>query len=182
MVWIAPADGSELVALTGEAKPLSGTNSLVADLAATLKKPVRFVPREVGENPAADTAFALIEGLNPGDEVFLVSDEHGVVPSNDHGGPVGDQFAKVIFFQHGGRFCRVRRVLRLGLAAPGIPGKKSEGIRSNGQRGLHHHRVSAGCGKMTAKITQNTHSFLGIIAYSTGKSKFSLPPGSADVL
>lgn len=93
VVWIAPADGSELVALTGEAKPLSGANSLVADLAATLKKPVRFVPREVGENPAADTALALIEGLGPDDEVFLVSDEHGVVPSNDHGGPVGDQFA-----------------------------------------------------------------------------------------
>ena len=96
--------------------------------------------------------------------------------------PVGDQFAKVIFFQHGGRFCRVRRVLRLGLAAPGIPGKKREGIRPDGQRGLHHRRVPAGCGKMTAKITQNNHSFLGIIAYSTGKSKFSLSPGSTDVL
>ena len=96
--------------------------------------------------------------------------------------PVGDQFAKVVFFQHGGGFCRVRRILRLGLAAPGIPGKKREGIRSDGQRGLHHRRVPAGCGKMTAKITQNGPSFLGIIAYPRGKSKFSLSPGSADVL
>ncbi len=83
VLWVAQADGSDLVALTEAAKPLSGANSLVADLAKTLGKPVRFETR-ADRDPLA--------GLAADDEVFLVSDEHGVQPASDHGGPVSEQF------------------------------------------------------------------------------------------
>jgi len=67
------------------AKPLSGVNSLVADLAKTLGKPVGYAPR--------DEAPALLAALGEGDEVLLVSDEHGVVGACDASGPVAAQFA-----------------------------------------------------------------------------------------
>lgn len=86
VIWIARAEGSELVALTSEDKPLSGTNSLVVDLAKTLGTPVRFVSRDVGGNE-------LIGEIDPSDEVFLVSDEHGVQASSDHAGPISERFA-----------------------------------------------------------------------------------------
>lgn len=80
VVWVARDGG--LIALTDEAKPLSGANSLVADLAKTLRMPVSFAPRAAGE------AFAPA----PGDEVMLVSDEHGVVGASDASGAVVERF------------------------------------------------------------------------------------------
>lgn len=85
VVWIARADGSELVALTSEDKPLSGTNSLVVDLAKTLGTPIRFVSRDAEGN-------GLLSGIDPSDEVFLVSDEHGVQAASDHAGPTSERF------------------------------------------------------------------------------------------
>ena len=80
VVWIAHADG--FTAFTSESKPLSGANSLVADLARTLGKPVSFDAR----GPEADVA--LVEGS----EVLLVSDEHGVVGASDASGATAAQF------------------------------------------------------------------------------------------
>lgn len=80
VVWVARANGAGLEVLTDESKPLSGVNSLMVDLARTLKMPVTFASR------------AQLE-LAPGDEVFLASDEHGIVASSDHGGPTADRFA-----------------------------------------------------------------------------------------
>lgn len=78
VAW-AYRDGG-LVAFTDEARPLSGANSLVRDLARTLGTGVVFA----GRPPLAG------EGM--GDEVFLVSDEHGVVPSADASGPVAERY------------------------------------------------------------------------------------------
>lgn len=85
-VWVARASDGALVALTSDAKPLSGANSLVADLAKTLGMSVVFEGSPQG-------AEAVLADLAEGDEVFLVSDEHGVVPSSDRGGAVGERFA-----------------------------------------------------------------------------------------
>lgn len=78
VAWAARADG--LVAFTDGTRPLSGANSLVADLARTLGTPLEFAgrPPEPGERL--------------GDEAFLVSDEHGVVPSSDLAGPAGERY------------------------------------------------------------------------------------------
>lgn len=62
----------------------SGASSLVHDLACTLGMPV--VHREDLLTEAAVKGFV-------DEEVFLVSDEHGVVPANDHGGPRAQKYA-----------------------------------------------------------------------------------------
>ncbi len=80
VAWVVRADG--FTALTDEAKPLSGANSLIADLAKTLGKQVAFDPRELADGPA----------LAEGDELLLVSDEHGVVGASDAPGAVAPQF------------------------------------------------------------------------------------------
>lgn len=80
VVWIAHEGGFD--ALTDEGKPLSGANSLVADLARTLGKTVSFDP----ERLAGDLVLA------DGDEVLLVSDEHGVVGASDASGALAVQF------------------------------------------------------------------------------------------
>ncbi len=81
VAWIAhKADGGacSLVARVDADKALSGVNSLVADLARTLKMDVVFDPQA---QPQA------------GDEVMLVSDEHGVVGASDASGEVAERFA-----------------------------------------------------------------------------------------
>jgi len=83
VVWVF-RDGAFTVLADG-AKPLSGVNSLVADLAKTLGKPVAFVPR-------AEVAPEFWQ-LAAGDEVMLVSDEHGVVGAAGASGEVTAQFA-----------------------------------------------------------------------------------------
>lgn len=80
VAWVVRADG--FTALTDEAKPLSGANSLVADLAKTLGKQVAFDPRELADGPT----------LAEGDELLLVSDEHGVVGASDAPGAAAPQF------------------------------------------------------------------------------------------
>ena len=63
-----------------------------------------------------------------------------------HGiGTVGNQRCKAMFLQHRNRLCRVRRILRFCLAAPGIPGKEGKGIGSDGQSRFHHGGIAAGC-------------------------------------
>lgn len=79
VVWVARAGG--LIALTDAAKPLSGANSLVADLAKTLRMPVTFVSADGEPFAPAD-----------GDEVMLVSDEQGVVGACDASGATVAQF------------------------------------------------------------------------------------------
>lgn len=80
VAWVVrTCDGAPaLVALVDGGKVLSGTNSLIADLARTLKMDVSF-------DPAAQPAA--------GDEVMLVSDEHGVVGAADASGPQVERFA-----------------------------------------------------------------------------------------
>ncbi len=78
VAWVARDGG--LIALTDAEKPLSGANSLVVDLAETLRMPLSYQARAAYE-PAA------------GDEVFLVSDEHGVVAAKDGAGSVAARFA-----------------------------------------------------------------------------------------
>lgn len=80
VVWIAREGGFD--ALTSAGKPLSGANSLVADLAKTLGRAVSFAPRGLGDDLA----------LSDGDEVLLVSDEHGVVGAADASGSLAAQF------------------------------------------------------------------------------------------
>ena len=72
-LWAADPDGT-LVAGFAEGAPKSGAASLIADLAATFGMKVRY------EDDLASRAVAGSEGLG---EVFLVSDEHGVVPAAD---------------------------------------------------------------------------------------------------
>ncbi len=80
VIWLA-RDGAFTVC-TDESKPLSGANSLMVDLAKTLKIPVRFDPDCTADYEAG-----------PGDEVLLVSDEHGIVGASDATGPVCERFA-----------------------------------------------------------------------------------------
>ena len=63
---------------------LSGTATLVGDLAATLGMAVRRDP---------NLARAAADGVADLDEAFLVSDEHGVVPASDAEGPRARRFA-----------------------------------------------------------------------------------------
>ncbi len=74
VAWVVRDGG--FTALTDASKPLSGANSLVADLAKTLGRQVAFDP----------------QGSADGDEVLLVSDEHGVVGASDASGAVAEQF------------------------------------------------------------------------------------------
>lgn len=66
-----------LYALADPDKPLSGVNSLVADLAKT-----------TGDGPE----FVAALEVEDADEVFLASDEHGIVASSDHAGPTCERF------------------------------------------------------------------------------------------
>lgn len=79
VVWVY-RDGAFTV-LSDAAKPLSGVNSLIADLAKTLGKPLAHAPH------------GAVGSLGEGDEVMLVSDEHGVVGASDASGAVAAQFA-----------------------------------------------------------------------------------------
>lgn len=84
VLWIAQPDG--FVALTSESKPLSGANSLVADLAKTLGRHVALNAALLGADED------LVRALSAGAEAFLVSDEHGVVGALDASGAVARQF------------------------------------------------------------------------------------------
>lgn len=75
VLWFAR--GGELIARTDANKPISGANSLVIDLAKTLKIAVCF-----DESASAQ----------PGDEVMLVSDEHGVVGAEGASGEMTVRF------------------------------------------------------------------------------------------
>ena len=79
VAWIARTGeaGTALIARVDGAKQLSGANSLVADLAKTLKMGVAFDP---AARPQAD------------DQVMLVSDEHGVVGASDTDGACAERF------------------------------------------------------------------------------------------
>ena len=80
VAWIAreEAGTTSLVARAEQGKVLSGANSLIADLAKTLKMNLTFDP----------TAQA-----QAGDEVMLVSDEHGVVGARDASGAAVERFS-----------------------------------------------------------------------------------------
>ena len=82
VVWVVRS--GRLSALTPADKPLSGTNSLVCDLARTL----HLEPDFEGHPEPAD----VLASLAPADECMLVSDEHGVVAAADHDGPVAANF------------------------------------------------------------------------------------------
>lgn len=62
----------------------SGATSLIMDLARTLG-----IPTHVDE----DLVYALQHGSRDYDEVFLVSDEYGVVPASNATGPRSEKFA-----------------------------------------------------------------------------------------
>lgn len=84
-LWLVRADQLVWVAPRG-ATP-SATSSLMVDLAKALGFPV------VREDGLAD---ALAQGTPAADvceEAFLVSDEHGIVPASDHGGPRSARFS-----------------------------------------------------------------------------------------
>jgi hypothetical protein len=68
---------------TPELKP-SGSSSLIDDLAKTMGMPVMC------DESLFDTGS--VDDLDA-DEVFLVSDEHGVVPAQDRGGARAKKFA-----------------------------------------------------------------------------------------
>lgn len=75
-LWLARGDA--LVLDNPTDRPLSGAASLVVDLARTLGVPV---VREPG------LARRVMNGEKDYDELFLVSDEHGVVPADTATGP-----------------------------------------------------------------------------------------------
>ena len=82
-LWLA--DGDRLIAGLGGGAHSSGATALVSQLADTLGIPVA---REEG------LAARLLSGDAPAhDEVFLVSDEHGVVPARDGAGHFGRRLA-----------------------------------------------------------------------------------------
>ena len=82
-LWVAQGDA--LVCATSTEFSTSGASSLVYDLAHTMGMPVR---REEGLlREFARRGFV-------GREVFLVSDEHGVVPASDQGGQRAEKFAQ----------------------------------------------------------------------------------------
>jgi hypothetical protein len=72
VLWASTNAG--LTVFVDAEKPLSGANSLMVDLAATQRRPLAFAGA-VAAQPPADAA-----------EVFLVSDEHGVVGAADASG------------------------------------------------------------------------------------------------
>lgn len=77
-VLFAERDGAVVVGLAEDA-PRAGAVSLVVDLASTLGVPVSFDPTLADSDDAA---------------VFLVSDEHGVVPASDGEGSLGRRFSE----------------------------------------------------------------------------------------
>lgn len=84
VIWLD--EGGSLVALTDGGKPLSGVNSLVADLVKTLGKPATFdMPRK--------TSLLADPVLPQGVQAFLASDEYGVVGASDAGGQTVERFA-----------------------------------------------------------------------------------------
>ena len=81
-LWVAQK--GVLVRDDGEAWTPSGANSLVVQLTQVLGIEVR---------ERAGLAEGVLTGAVPYDEAFLVSDEHGVVPASDAGGPFGERLA-----------------------------------------------------------------------------------------
>lgn len=82
-LWLADHDG--LVWGIGPEEQPSGAGTLMRDLARTLGFSVR---RQEG------LADALLSGNVPSyDEAFLVSDEHGIVPASNAGGPRSERFS-----------------------------------------------------------------------------------------
>ena len=82
-LW-AVRDGVVLCGLADEAQP-SGIVSLVGDLARTLRMSLERRPDLLDAAQAAPDEF---------DEVFLASDEHGIVVPEGHEGPVSGRFAQ----------------------------------------------------------------------------------------
>lgn len=82
-LW-ACRDGMLIWSTCGEFSP-SGSSSLIADLARTLGIPVQ---RDEGLLDKMASS-----GVHADEEVFLVSDEHGVVVAHDHDGPRAQKFA-----------------------------------------------------------------------------------------
>ncbi|MBR2835217.1 MAG: hypothetical protein IKE43_05865 [Coriobacteriales bacterium] len=85
VMWVAQE--SRLTALSSPSKPLSGVNSLVCDLAKTLKATVEF-------DESLLTACLQDPGvISPDSQVFLASDEYGIVPAVGHDGDICKQYA-----------------------------------------------------------------------------------------
>lgn len=82
-LWLARDD--RLVAGISAGSHSSGATALIMQLASTLGIPV------VREERLADKVLS--GDIDPYDEVFLVSDEHGVVPAHDKAGSFGHRFA-----------------------------------------------------------------------------------------
>ena len=76
--------GGELLAGTASDAVRGGAASLVLQLAQTLGVPTTFQP---------DLAGLLSDGALEADEVFLASDEHGVVPASDRAGAQSERFS-----------------------------------------------------------------------------------------
>ncbi|MBQ6650002.1 MAG: hypothetical protein IJM67_01985 [Atopobiaceae bacterium] len=76
-------DGALLLGMETEQR-VSGTASLVSDLAQTLGMSVRRVE---------GLAPSVVAGEACAGEAMLVSDEHGVVVASDQGGPLAEKFA-----------------------------------------------------------------------------------------
>lgn len=81
-LWVAQK--GVLVRDDGEAWAPSGANSLVVQLTQVLGIEVR---------ERTGLAEGVLTGAVLYDEAFLVSDEHGVVPASDAGGPFGERLA-----------------------------------------------------------------------------------------
>lgn len=75
------ADGETCIVGAHPEAQWSASASLIIDLARTLGMPLRFDPGIVTEVQV---------GVTAGNEVFLVSDEHGIVPASDKSGPRGE--------------------------------------------------------------------------------------------
>lgn len=82
-LWVARGD--TLICGMGDSEDASGAVTLVRDLAETVGI---TVAREEG------VAQALLAGTLDYDEVFLVSDEHGIVCATDAAGPRGTRLAE----------------------------------------------------------------------------------------
>ena len=80
-LWLVRGDA--LVWGRGEGERPSGTASLMLDLARTLGFPVERRACLAAEVLAGSAAY---------DEVFLASDEHGIVPASDAAGPRAERF------------------------------------------------------------------------------------------
>ena len=76
--------GGELLAGTASDAVRGGAASLVLQLAQTLGVPTTFQP---------DLAGLLSDGALEADEVFLASDEHGVVQASDRAGAQAERFS-----------------------------------------------------------------------------------------